>query len=180
MSIYKYTNLSLGVGFGIIWGMLCNHIPEQSDPFVAPLRILMLLTGGMVSVFTSELIGYGGAGPLGCVTASFVALTFWSKQGWLIEDNPATTVFEIFWRIFQPILFSIAGARIKFKELDSSIVLISCAIVIAGVVVRLLVTTLVGIGCKLNLKEKVFVGIAWMCKAIVQVSNIRYRFIQKS
>lgn len=131
----------------------------------------MLLTGGMVSVFISELIGYGGAGPLGCVTAAFVALSYWSKQGWKVEDNPATTAFEIFWRIFQPILFSIAGARIKLNEINTGVVVIGCAIIVSGVIIRLIATTIVGIGCKLNLKEKVFVAIAWMCKAIVQVST---------
>lgn len=121
----------------------------------------------------SEYIGYGGGGPLGCVTAAFVALSNWTRQGWKVEDNPATTAFEIFWRIFQPILFSIAGARIKLKELNGSVVIIGCAIVLTGVVTRMLVTTVVGIGCKLNLKEKVFVSIAWMCKAIVQVRNYK-------
>lgn len=134
----------------------------------------MLLTGGMVAVFISELIGYGGAGPLGCVTAAFVALSYWTKQGWKVEDNPATTEFEIFWRIFQPILFSIAGARIKLHELNTSVVVIGCAIIVSGVTIRLIATTIVGIGCKLNLKEKVFVAIAWMCKAIVQVRYCYY------
>ncbi|VEN37221.1 unnamed protein product [Callosobruchus maculatus] len=159
-----------GVAFGVIWGTLCSCIPEKGDPFVGPLRVLMLLAGGMLAVFASEMLGYGGAGPLGCVIAAFVALSYWTQQGWHIEDNPASTAFEIFWRIFQPILFSIAGARIKFHELDTNVVLTGCTVVIIGVVVRLAATTVVGIGCKLNLKEKVFVGIAWMCKAIVQAA----------
>lgn len=125
-----------------------------------------------MAVFTSEIIGYGGAGPLGCVSAAFVALSCWSKQGWEIEDNPAATAFEIFWMICQPVLFGIAGARIKLNELNGSVVSISVGILVTGVVIRMLVTTLVGIGCKLNLKEKIFVAIAWMCKAIVQVINI--------
>nr|CAI5842093.1 unnamed protein product [Callosobruchus analis] len=137
-----------GVAFGVIWGTLCSCIPEKGDPFVGPLRVLMLLAGGMLAVFASEMLGYGGAGPLGCVIAAFVALSYWTQQ---------------------PILFSIAGARIKFHELDTNVVLTGCTVVIIGVLVRLAATTIVGIGCKLNLKEKVFVGIAWMCKAIVQV-----------
>lgn len=129
----------------------------------------------MVAVFTSEIIGYGGAGPLGCVSAAFVALSCWSKQGWEIEDNPAATAFEIFWMICQPVLFGIAGARIKLNEINGNVVSISLGILVTGVVVRILVTTLVGIGCKLNLKEKIFVAIAWMCKAIVQVTNVNIK-----
>jgi hypothetical protein len=56
------------------------------QPFVVPLRILMLFGGGMIAVLGSESIGYGGAGPLGCITAAFVSCYFWSKQGWEVED----------------------------------------------------------------------------------------------
>ncbi|XP_044268567.1 sodium/hydrogen exchanger 9B2 isoform X2 [Tribolium madens] len=159
-----------GLGFGLLWGIICNYAPERHDPFMVPLRILLLLVGGMISVFGSELIGYGGAGPLGCVAAAFVSLYCWSRQGWEIEDNPAATAFEIFWMIFEPVLFSITGAQIKLDELDGHIVSIGVAILIAGVIIRIIATVLLGIGCKLNLKEKIFVALAWMSKATVQAA----------
>ena len=159
-----------GIGFGVLWGAISNYAPEKFDPFVVPLRILMLLIGGLISVFGSELIGYGGAGPLACVAGAFVSLVFWSKSGWEIEDNPASTAFEIFWMIFEPILFGITGAQIKIAELDPHVVSIGVGCIVAGVVVRILVTVLLGIGCKLNLKEKIFVSLSWMAKATVQVS----------
>lgn len=158
-----------GIGFGILWGVISNYAPERFDPFVVPLRILMLLVGGLVSVFGSELIGYGGAGPLGCVTAAFVSLVCWTRSGWEIDDNPAATAFEIFWMIFEPILFSITGAQIKINELDPHIVSIGVGCLITGVILRVLVTILVGIGCGLNLKEKIFVALSLMAKATVQV-----------
>lgn len=46
-----------GIGFGVIWGIICNYTPEKHDPFMVPLRILLLLVGGMISVFGSDLIG---------------------------------------------------------------------------------------------------------------------------
>ncbi|GJQ86479.1 hypothetical protein Trydic_g10384 [Trypoxylus dichotomus] len=159
-----------GIGFGILWGIISNYAPEKFDPFVVPLRILMLLVGGLVSVFGSEMIGYGGAGPLGCVTAAFVCLVCWTRGGWEIDDNPAATAFEIFWMIFEPILFSITGAQIKINELDPNIVSIGAGCLIAGVILRALVTVLVGIGCGLNLKEKIFVALSLMAKATVQAA----------
>lgn len=158
-----------GIGFGILWGIISNYAPERFDPFVVPLRILMLLVGGLISVFGSELIGYGGAGPLACVTAAFVSLVCWSRSGWEIDDNPAATAFEIFWMIFEPILFSITGAQIKLNELDPHIVSIGVGCIIGGVLIRVVATVLVGIGCGLNLKEKIFVSLSWMAKATVQV-----------
>ncbi|CAG9814942.1 unnamed protein product [Phaedon cochleariae] len=159
-----------GIGFGVLWGMFCNYSPEKNDPFVIPLRILLLLVGGMVAVFGSEVIGYGGAGPLGCVAAAFVSLVCWSRQGWDIADNPAATAFEIFWMIFEPILFGITGASIRLDRLDGGIVSVSVGILVAVALIRIAGTVLLGIGCKLNLKEKIFVAISWMSKATVQAA----------
>lgn len=129
----------------------------------------MLLVGGTVTVFGSELIGYGGAGPLACVAAAFTCLVCWTRQGWEIEENPAATAFEIFWMIFEPILFGITGAQIKFSELDGTIVSIGVGILIAAFLIRMVVTIVVAIGCNYNLKEKVFIAFALMAKATVQV-----------
>lgn len=123
----------------------------------------------MISYFGSELIGFGGAGPLGCVISAFVSLIFWTKQGWEIEDNPVATAYQVFWMIFEPILFGLTGAAINFEHLTKDVVLISVGIVITCVVVRILATIGLGIGSSLNLKEKMFVSLAWMAKAALQV-----------
>nr|XP_023025963.1 sodium/hydrogen exchanger 9B2-like [Leptinotarsa decemlineata] len=159
-----------GIGFGVLWGIICNYSPERNDPFLIPLRIILLLVGGLVAVFGSDVLGYGGAGPLGCVIAAFTSLVCWSRQGWDIEDNPAATAFEIFWMIFEPILFGITGASVKLNQLEGNVVLISVGMLIASTILRIICTILVGIGCELNLKEKIFVAIAWMAKATVQAA----------
>lgn len=46
----------------------------------------MLLGGGMIAVFGSELVHLEGAGPLAVVAAAFVSIWIWSTQGWDIED----------------------------------------------------------------------------------------------
>lgn len=159
-----------GIGFGIIWGLASKYVPERHDPFVVPLRILSLLVGGTIAVFGSELIGYEGGGPLGAISAGFVCSVVWSKQGWEIDDNPAATAFEIFWIIIQPVLFGVTGAALKLSELDGNFVLLGIGILIAGIVIRIFATTIMGIGCRLNFKEKIFVSFCWMSKATVQVS----------
>ncbi|KAJ8915606.1 hypothetical protein NQ315_003390 [Exocentrus adspersus] len=159
-----------GIGYGVLWGTICHYVPERNDPFMVPIRILLLLVGGMLAVFGSELIGYGGAGPLGCVTAAFVCLVVWTRQGWEIEDNPAATAFQIFWMIFEPILFGITGASVKLNELDGNVVSWCVGILVTAAVIRIFTTVLVGIGCKLNLKEKFFVAFSIMAKATVQAA----------
>jgi len=52
-----------------------------------------------------------------------------------VFQNPVATAFEIFWMIFEPILFGLAGSQIKFNELDRDTVGIGTACLITGIVV---------------------------------------------
>ncbi|XP_054283781.1 sodium/hydrogen exchanger 9B2-like isoform X3 [Macrosteles quadrilineatus] len=159
-----------GVGFGIFWGLLLKYIPEKGDPFVVPMRILLLLCGGLISVFGSELIELEGAGPLAVVAASFIASWIWSTQGWHIEDNPVVTAFDIFWMVFEPILFSLTGTQIRIREIDTHIFIIATATLAASCILRQMATVVVAFGTNLNFKEKIFVALSWMAKASVQAA----------
>ena len=52
-----------------------------------------------------------------------------------VFQNPVATAFEIFWMIFEPILFGLTGTQIKFNELKSDTVSIGMACLITGIVV---------------------------------------------
>ncbi|XP_066583918.1 uncharacterized protein [Prorops nasuta] len=159
-----------GIGFGVLWGVLAKYIPEKGDPFMVPLRVLMLLGGGLLAVFGSEAIELGGAGPLAVVAAAFVSCYFWQKEGWEVDDNPVATSFEIFWVFFEPILFGVTGTQIKINELDGKLVYLGAGCLVAAIVARLVVTVLVSFGSKYNTKEKVFIAFACMAKATVQAA----------
>ncbi|XP_018353146.1 PREDICTED: mitochondrial sodium/hydrogen exchanger 9B2 [Trachymyrmex septentrionalis] len=159
-----------GLGFGIMWGWLAKYVPEKGDPFIVPLRVLMLLGGGLLAVFGSEAIELGGAGPLAVVAAAFVSCYFWQQDGWDMDDNPVATSFEIFWIIFEPILFGLTGTQIKISELEGKTVYLALSCLLAGIIIRIGITVLLGIGSKLNLKEKVFIALALMSKATVQAA----------
>lgn len=85
-------------------------------------------------------------------------------------QNPVATSFEIFWMIFEPILFGVTGAQIKINELEGRTVYLGLSCLLAGIVIRIGATVLCGIGSKLNLKEKVFIALSWMAKATVQAA----------
>ncbi|XP_061401389.1 sodium/hydrogen exchanger 9B2-like [Musca vetustissima] len=159
-----------GLAFGVIWGYIARFFPEKGDPYVVPMRTIMLFAGGLVAIYGSEEIGYEGAGPLAAVFAAFVSNLFWCKQGWEVEDNPVATAFEIFWMIFEPILFGITGATVKINELDSDIVSVGVGCIIGAAVIRILCTAGIAFGDRLNIKEKFFVALSWMSKATVQAA----------
>ena len=54
---------------------------------------------------------------------------------YLCFQNPVATGFEIFWMIFEPILFGITGTLVVFKTLEGPIVGLACACLIIGVIV---------------------------------------------
>ncbi|XP_060662846.1 sodium/hydrogen exchanger 9B2-like isoform X1 [Drosophila nasuta] len=159
-----------GLAFGVIWGSLARIFPEKGDAYVVPLRTLMLFAGNLVAIYGSEELGFEGAGPLAVVFSSFVSNLFWCKDGWDVDDNPVSTAFEIFWMIFEPILFGLTGATIKISELDSHTVSIGAACIFTGVIIRIFITAGIAFGDRLNTKEKFFVGLSWMAKATVQAA----------
>lgn len=159
-----------GLGFGVLWGCLSRIVPEKGDEYVVPIRTLMLFGGGLLAIYGSEELHYEGAGPLGCVFAAFTSSYFWCRQGWDLEDNPVATAFEIFWMIFEPILFGVTGATVKIDLLDPEMVKFCLIILFTGVIVRILSTIAISFGDKLNWKERVFVSLSWMSKATVQAA----------
>ncbi|XP_063699645.1 sodium/hydrogen exchanger 9B2 [Culicoides brevitarsis] len=159
-----------GLGFGILWGCLSRIVPEKGDEYVVPIRTLMLFGGGLLAIYGSEELHYEGAGPLGCVFAAFTSSYFWCRQGWDLEDNPVSTAFEIFWMIFEPILFGVTGATVKISLLDPEMVKFCLIILFTGVILRILSTIAISFGDKLNWKERVFVSLSWMSKATVQAA----------
>jgi hypothetical protein len=52
-----------------------------------------------------------------------------------VFQNPVATAFEIFWMIFEPILFGLTGTQIKMNELDHHTVSIGVSCLLAGIIV---------------------------------------------
>ncbi|XP_025196297.1 sodium/hydrogen exchanger 9B1 isoform X1 [Melanaphis sacchari] len=163
-------SIAAGILYGLVWGFIVKYVPERSDPYVVPLRILMLSGGGLLAVLGFERTSLEGAGPLAVIISSFTSIYFWTKQGWNIEDNPVATAFEIFWMICEPILFGLTGTQIVLKELDLKFVTVTVMCVAIAFVSRIFITIIAASGSSLNFKEKLFIALSWMAKASVQAA----------
>lgn len=53
-------------------------------------------------------------------------------------QNPVATSFEIFWMLFEPILFSLTGTQIRINEIDPFIFKFAVAMIIFASVVSIL------------------------------------------
>ncbi|XP_059482694.1 sodium/hydrogen exchanger 9B2-like [Neocloeon triangulifer] len=161
--------ITLGIIFGICYGLLLIYIPHGKEKNIRIWRIFLLLGGGILAVFGSERVGFGGAGPLGLIVAAFFASSGWQSN--VINDKITETVVEFFsttWLIFQPILFGLIGTEIKFSELEGSTVLLGLAVLLIGLSLRVATVWLISVNGILSMKERLFVAIAWFPKATVQ------------
>lgn len=82
---------------------------------MVPMRVLMLLGGGLLAVFGSEAIELGGAGPLAVVAAAFISCYFWQKQGWEVDDvSIYIHIYIIYKKKKQKIIFTFEIFYYKF------------------------------------------------------------------
>jgi len=132
-------------------------------------RSVMIGAGGLCAILGAELVDFAGAGPLACITASFVGCLCWKMQGWG-SHNPVSTVFGKVWLLLQPMLFGLIGAEIDLNELRYETISSGLIVIFGALVVRIICCCFVLLGGKLNMKEVLFVNLAWLPKATVQAA----------
>ena len=75
------------------------------------------------------------------------------------------------WTIFQPLLFGLIGSEVSLKQLHIETVGLGLAVLFIGLVMRIITSFLVVFGLGLRIREQVFVALAWLPKATVQVTD---------
>ena len=72
--------------------------------------------------------------------------------------------------IFQPLLFGVIGAAIKFANLTPATIPRSIMLILIGLCIRLPVAFFACSFGSLNFKEKLFIALSWVPKATVQAA----------
>uniref|UniRef100_A0A8D3B782 Cation/H+ exchanger transmembrane domain-containing protein n=1 Tax=Scophthalmus maximus TaxID=52904 RepID=A0A8D3B782_SCOMX len=154
-----------GVIAGLVLGLFLCCFPSKDQEELVLRRTLMLLGLSIFSVFFSHVIGFAGAGGLCTLVLAFLA-----ALGWKTDKAPVAAMVGQSWDVFQPLLFGLIGAEITISTLSPNTVGLGLACISIGLVIRLLVTFgLVHFG-GFNLKEKLFIAVAWLPKATVQAA----------
>ncbi|XP_061565826.1 sodium/hydrogen exchanger 9B2 isoform X2 [Cololabis saira] len=154
-----------GIVAGLVLGLFLCFFPSNDQEDLVLRRSLMLLGLSIFSVFFSHVVGFAGAGGLSTLVLSFLA-----GLGWKSHKAPVAAMVGRSWDVFQPLLFGLIGAEITIATLNASTVGLGVACISAGLVVRLLVTFLLVHFGGFNLKEKLFIAVAWLPKATVQAA----------
>ncbi|XP_044039935.1 sodium/hydrogen exchanger 9B2 isoform X2 [Siniperca chuatsi] len=154
-----------GVIAGLILGLFLSCFPSKDQEDLVLRRTLLLLGLSIFSVFFSHVIGFAGAGGLCTLVLAFLA-----ALGWKTDKAPVAAMVGQSWDVFQPLLFGLIGAEITIATLNPSTVGLGLACISIGLVIRLLVTFLLVHFGGFNLKEKLFIAVAWLPKATVQAA----------
>jgi NhaP-type Na+/H+ or K+/H+ antiporter len=77
---------------------------------------------------------------------------------------------KVFWLIFQPFLFALIGAEVKVSDMTGNAIGLALLSLLIGLTIRMITSALVVFGADLNLKEKLFISLAWLPKATVQAA----------
>lgn len=160
----------VGVVFGIVGGVILWYIPQKQSKHRLLFRATLLVGIGLLAIFGSKKIEWSGVGPLGCLTVAFVAALGWRKERSDEDKDPVEEVMSVLWMIFQPLLFGLIGAAVRLDALSGETVGLGIAVLGIGLVIRIVVAYLAVFGTNLNLKERLFVPLAWLPKATVQAA----------
>ena len=118
--------------------------------------------------FTYDLVEAESTGPLATLMTAFIAAIDWREHR---QNKSIKKYLKIFWNVFQPLLFAMIGTEVQIDDLKSSQIGLGLICLIIGLTFRSLTEMIVVFGAQLNLKEKMFVAMAWLPKATVQAAT---------
>ncbi|XP_022110706.1 sodium/hydrogen exchanger 9B2-like [Acanthaster planci] len=157
--------LVVGVAFGCLAGVVLWYLPDRYQKSFVMRRTFLLFGGGLFVIFGSAAVKFSGAGPLGCLTMAFVA-----GYGWRKSKEPVVKNIDFLWVIFEPLLFGLIGAEVAVETVQPATIGLGLATLFIGLVARLVASFLAVFRAKMNLKEKIFIALAWLPKATVQAA----------
>jgi len=156
--------LIAGIILGIVLGSIVrmNWFTRINHKIKAP--ILLFCALGLAFAFNQ--VGIVGLGYLAVITTAAIGATKWGKH----EAEEVEKLISYVWQIIQVPLFGLIGSSVYFADLDWGDVGLALIIIAVGISFRAPSAALSMVGCKMNLREKAFVGIAWIPKATVQAA----------
>jgi hypothetical protein len=170
----------LGIAIGFFYGNFIGLLPleafipeeliEEKSLQIKLTRLSLLVFGGLTSVFVSEQFNLGGIGPLSALTMAFFSGLKFRKVG---LDKDLSDSVDVLWVVTKPFLFGLIGAEVDLtsESFDSSSrTLIALALVVGGMIIRVVATYISLLGGHLSWREKIYISLAWLSKAAVQAT----------
>ncbi|CAG9460109.1 unnamed protein product [Pedinophyceae sp. YPF-701] len=171
----------LSVVVGITTGVLMGFVLSATKFFDKPWKRLFATFGiAQFAMFGYAALGFKGAGAMVAVAGGLTAMILWGKGApRKVSSGPASRYahevesgLALIWRwLAQPLLFSVIGAAVDFRETNAATIPKAIGLVLLGLGVRVAVAFCAVMGGGLTLKERTFIALAWMPKATVQAAR---------
>ncbi|CAF0984040.1 unnamed protein product [Brachionus calyciflorus] len=184
--------IQIGVGliFGLVIGFCFNIIRLDHKIKRVTQRFIVLFFVALIATIGSKKINFTTSGPLAVLTLTIVSKIIWQKvdefkyrnelkeNRSLINEKVCQNqrlidqMFSKLWQfIFLPLLFSLIGNEVDFTKINPKRLGLQLGLLCIGLVIRMISTFLsVFFDKNLNIKEKMFMCIAWVPKATVQAA----------
>nr|AXV43385.1 sodium/hydrogen exchanger 9B2 [Lateolabrax maculatus] len=154
-----------GMVAGILLGFLIQYFPSVDQKHIVMKRTFLVLGLSVFAVFGSNVAGFPGSGGLCTLVLAFLAGLGWGSEKARVEEMVGWA-----WDVFEPLLFGLIGAEIRVSKLEGLTVGLGVASLLIALLVRVLFTFVCVLCAGFNMKEKVFIALAWMPKATVQAA----------
>jgi Kef-type K+ transport system membrane component KefB len=77
--------------------------------------------------------------------------------------------FYVLWVFLEPLLFGLIGIEVDITSITSSLIGKGIAVILSGLVVRVILSMVVVSGNGFNFRDRVVIAASWIPKATVQV-----------
>jgi NhaP-type Na+/H+ or K+/H+ antiporter len=159
----------VGVLFGFLWGGIVQYLPDKNHHNLKFFRWLLLVCGGLISIFGSKAVEYEGAGGVATVVGAYIANKKWRALGWEEHHSTEKNIKKM-WIILSPVIFGLVGTEVQLDKLSGTTVGLGLAVLAGTVVVRTVVAYFSMWSEKFTWKEMLFLALSWIPKATVQAA----------
>ncbi|XP_048366193.1 sodium/hydrogen exchanger 9B2 isoform X2 [Sphaerodactylus townsendi] len=160
-----FLEVAIGVAAGGLLGIFVRYFPSKDQVSIVWRRAFFLVGLSVFAIFSTINLGFPGSGGLCTIVLAFLASLSWSD-----EKKEVEKIIGVAWKIFQPFLFGLIGAEISVFSLKPETVGLCVATLSIALAVRITATFLLVSFAGFELKEKIFISLAWIPKATVQAA----------
>uniref|UniRef100_A0AC35U6P0 Na_H_Exchanger domain-containing protein n=1 Tax=Rhabditophanes sp. KR3021 TaxID=114890 RepID=A0AC35U6P0_9BILA len=162
--------IAIGALVGIILGLLLRNLPKSNHNLLHFIRTILITTVSLALVFGCRSIYCEIAGPLSVLLMCIVVSMRWkvdNTEMTRVEENAFAHAWKLF---FEPLLFALIGFEFILVDLNWDMVLIGLAVIVLGVVARIISVFIFSIFSHFTLAEKAFASFCFLPKATVQAA----------
>jgi len=140
-------------------------VPDTED--ATRLRAVLLLGFSLVLVTGGKTLDMVAGGSLAAICTAATAAHGWNHE----TSKPISTLLAQFWNlVLQPLLFGLIGASVNIRSLKTDLIGKGLVVISIGGLVRFAMVAASMVATPFTMKERIFVGLAWIPKATVQAA----------